>query len=169
MAPAWSWPSGQRERLAVERDQGGERQPLFLIQPGHAHLALVGAEHENLRVAVAVPVRDRQVADARQGGEGLRGSQRAVRLLEIDGKLAALRLGDEQVGQAVAVDIGPAAGRAGPCRSAVSGQTWNWPWRKEPESCSAGLRVNSEICARPEFWAMVITWVFLFASRLSAQ
>jgi len=38
----------------------------------------------------------------------------------------------------------------------LSGQTWIWPCRKEPESASAGLRVNSESCARPEFSAMVI-------------
>ena len=37
----------KRERLAVERDQGGERKALFFIQPGYAHLVLVGAEHES--------------------------------------------------------------------------------------------------------------------------
>src|ERR1039458_7418439 len=39
----------ERERPPVERDQGRERQPLFLIQPRDAHLLFIGAEHEDLR------------------------------------------------------------------------------------------------------------------------
>ena len=77
-------------------------------------MPLIGAEHEDLRLAVAIPIRHCQVANARQSGESLWGGKGAVRLLEADGNLAAIGLGDEQIGQAVAIDIGPQQAAAGP-------------------------------------------------------
>ena len=77
-------------------------------------MPLIGAEYEDLRLAVAIPVRNCQVANARQRGESHWGGKGAVRLLEVDGNLAAIGLGDQQIGQAIAIDIGPQQAAAGP-------------------------------------------------------
>ena len=65
------------------------------------------AQKEDFRVAVAVPIRHRDLADAGQARKFFRLGERTVRLLQINRELAALRLGHEQIRQPVAVDIGP--------------------------------------------------------------
>ena len=74
----------QHQRFALHRDQGRERQPLFLVQMGDAHLALITAEQEDFHPAISVPVCRRQIADAGQGRKSLGRRQRAIWLLQIE-------------------------------------------------------------------------------------
>src|SRR5258705_8082026 len=98
---------GQDERFAVDRNQGGKWEPLFFIQFRDTDLAFIGAEHEDFRLTVAVPVCNREIADAGQGWESFGGGERAVLLLQENRELAAFGFRDEQIGQAIAVYVSP--------------------------------------------------------------
>ncbi len=98
---------GHHERFAVERNERWKRQPAVFIKLRHADRVFVAAQEKNTWMAVAIPIRRRELAHAGQGGKGLGRGERTIRLLEINRKLAAGRLRHEQIGTSVAVDIGP--------------------------------------------------------------
>ena len=111
--PRFQLADGQHERLALEWNQGGKRQALLFVETRHANLPFIRAEHEDFGFAISIPVSDRQIADAGERRESFRGGQRTILLLEMERDLPALGLGDEQVRQAIAINIGPAQAAAG--------------------------------------------------------
>src|ERR1039458_10311767 len=100
-------PARHYERFAVERNERWKRQPSVFIKLRHADRVFIAAQEKNVRMAVAVPIRRRELAHTGQGGKSLGRGERTVRLLEINRKLAAGRLGHEQIRASVAVGIGP--------------------------------------------------------------
>ena len=70
------------QRLAFEGQQGRKGQALLFIQARDADRPFIAAEHEDFRFAIPIPVRDGQVADARQRGKGAWSGQRTIFLLE---------------------------------------------------------------------------------------
>jgi len=84
---------------------GNGSRPFYQLR--HADRVFVAAQEKDVGMAVAVPIRRRELAHTGQGGKGLGRGERTVRLLEINRKLATGRLSHEQFGTTVAVDIGP--------------------------------------------------------------
>ena len=106
-----------REGLARKAQRAGERHAPGLLHLRKPHLLLVGAQHEQLRRAIAIPVDAGDVGDAAEGGIGAGRGQGAIGLLAMDQELAPLGIGHEQVGPPVAVDVRPGNAAAGLVRA----------------------------------------------------
>ena len=98
---------GHRQRLAVQRQRRGKRQPAVLVKLRHGHGIFIAAQQKDFRMTVLVPVGHGDLRNAGEAGKFFRRRERAVGLLQINRELAAFRLGHEQVGAAVAVHVRP--------------------------------------------------------------
>src|SRR5207302_2054742 len=75
---------GKHQRFTVNRNQSGEGKSLLLVETRDADLPFIGAKHENLWLAVALPISHGEIADAGESWKGFGGSERAVLLLKMN-------------------------------------------------------------------------------------
>ena len=117
LGPRCQQADGHGQRAAFQSDGLWKRDAAARLNLAHAQLAFIRAQHEDLRLPVPVPVRDGEFGDAGERGKLLRRAERAIFLLEINTELPAVRLGHEQVGEAVLVHVGPGAAPPGLVRA----------------------------------------------------
>ena len=132
--PGCTAPTASASGFAFQLDQFGETATVVLssirVTPTCRSSAL---NRENLRLAVAITIRHRDIAHARQGRKRARRGERTIRLLFVKRELAALGSATSKSGRPSPLTSAQTRPRRA-LSDLASGSTRNWPCLNSPEA-----------------------------------